>query len=104
MEIKSLEQKKKQKTLMIIVLAIVVAAFLVLYFGFINKKTEVSIDNNLQPGAGQLNPAATALEEELKNVDLNTDFLINKILSVLKINGEMPVKKGVTGRPNPFAQ
>lgn len=90
MEIKSLEQKKKQKTLMIVALVIVVAAFLILYFGFINKKTEVS--------------AATALEEELKNVDLNTDFLINKILSVLKTNGEMPVKKGVTGRPNPFAQ
>jgi len=104
MEIKSLEQKKRQKTLMIIVLVIVMVAFLVLYFGFINKGTEVSIDNTLQPGADQLNPAATVLEEKLKNVDLNTDFLINKILSVLKTNGEMPVKKGVTGRPNPFAQ
>jgi len=104
MEIKLLEQKKKQKTLMIAVLVTVVATFLVLYFGFINKKTEVSIDNTLQPEAEQYNSAATGLEEKLKNVDLNTDFLINKILSVLKTNGDMPVKKGVTGRLNPFAQ
>jgi flagellar basal body-associated protein FliL len=104
MEIKSLQQKKKQKTLMIIVLVIMLAAFLIFYFGFIKKGTEVSLDDINEPGVIQFNPATTALEEELKNVDLNTDFLINKILSVLKTNGDMPVRKGVTGRSNPFVQ
>lgn len=94
------------------------ATFLILYFGVLNKGTGVEVTNVVQPGAEEENqsvdsegtdkaatskqPSALLLEEKLKKIDLNTDFLVNNILSVLKVHGLIPVEKGVTGRSNPF--
>jgi len=119
MAIKTLEEKKKQQKLMIVLGILVLATFLVLYFGVLNKGAGVEVTNVTQPvteegiqsiDSGQITtktatskqPSALLLEERLKKIDLNTDFLVNNILPTLRVYGAIPVEKGVTGRPNPF--
>ena len=98
MAITSLEKRKKQNTLLITVLAICIVALVVLYFAFWQKKTPATTD--LGQPTGQL---SNSLEEELKKIDLDTSFLIDKIIPFLKSHGNLPVSKGITGKPNPFA-
>jgi hypothetical protein len=107
MAIKTLEERKKQQKLMIIGGVIILITFLVLYFGFWNSKTNIP-STNVQPGAEgnqseiQKRSADILSGEKLKKIDLNTDFLVQTILPILKIHGVIPVQKGTTGRPNPF--
>lgn len=98
MAITSLEKRKKQNVLLITVLAICIVALVVLYFAFWQKKTPATTD--LGQPTGQL---SNTLEEELKKIDLDTSFLIDKIIPFLKSHGNLPVNKGITGKPNPFA-
>ncbi len=119
MAIKTLEERKKQQKLIIVLGIVVLATLLVLYFGVLNKGTGVEVTNTTQPAVEEetqpvnseqtavktttpRQPSALLLEEKLKKIDLNTDFLVHNILSTLKVHGLIPVEKGVTGRPNPF--
>jgi hypothetical protein len=100
MAIKTLEARKKQQKLLIVGGVIILVAFLVLYFGFLkNGSSTPETANTIQPGAKTAN---ILLDEKLKKIDLNTDFLIKTILPALKLYGKTPVEKGTTGRTNPF--
>jgi hypothetical protein len=98
MAIKTLEARKKQQKLLIVSGIIILVAFLVLYFGFL-KNGSSTPETTVQPGAKTAN---ILLDEKLKKIDLNTDFLIKTILPALKLYGKTPVEKGTTGRTNPF--
>jgi len=100
-EIKSLQQRARQKSLLIIALAVFVAALIILYFGFWRPAGQT-----LPTGTPAAGPAeqrtSLILEEQLKKISFDFSFLTQTILPFLKIHGEFPVEKGTTGRSNPF--
>lgn len=104
MAIKSLEQKKRQKILLFVGLGIILAIVLVLYFGF--WKTTPVPESQISPGTGvdTVPKTSTATEEKLQKINLDFDFLNEKIIPFLKIHGNVPVKidKNEVGRSNPF--
>jgi len=103
MAIKTLEERKKQQKLMIILIVVVLATLLVLYFGILKKGSTISVTNESEDTQAVKTQGTTlVVEEKLKKINLNTDFLVNTILVSLKIHGLIPVEKGVTGRINPF--
>lgn len=107
MPIKTLEEKKKQQKLLIVAGILFLVSFVVLYFGVLKKSGgNVANDINVpQPGQEIINKnqqVSVVSEEKLKKIDLNFDFLNNTILPFLKVHGDLPVKKGETGRANPF--
>ncbi|MDD3783654.1 MAG: hypothetical protein PHY37_01390 [Candidatus Portnoybacteria bacterium] len=113
-----LEEKKRQKILLIVLAAVVLVTLIFLYFTVFAKKSKTAIvnpdANTALPGeestetkvekkqSTQKQLSSTTLEEKLKKVDLNIDFFNQTILPFLKLNGDLPVKKGETGRLNPF--
>jgi len=104
MAIKSLEQKKRQKTLLFVGLGIILATTLVLYFGF--WRTTPVPEEQISPGTvvGMVTKSSTATEEKLKKINLDFEFLNEKIIPFLKTHGNVPVKidKDEVGRSNPF--
>ena len=99
--IKPLEQKKRQKTLLVIGAGILIIILVILYFSFWKDTSEVSVGTESRVlGRGQ--EVSSGLEQELKKIDLDFDFLNETILPLLKIYGDIPVEKGETGRTNPF--
>ena len=105
MAIKSLEQRKRQQVLLIVALAILLVAVLILYFGFWKKGGNVS-EEAFPPAetkgkAGQQR-RSLILENKLKKIDLDFNFLNQTILPFLKSHGQLPIEKGETGRDNPF--
>jgi len=105
MTIKSLDQKKRQKILLFVALGIFLVAVLVLYFGFW-KSNPVSVEEiqNQVTGTAQTSRTSGVSEQKLKEIDLDFDFLNNKILPFLKKHGKIPVEvdKEKIGRDNPF--
>ncbi|MFZ5559665.1 MAG: hypothetical protein ACOZAL_02645 [Patescibacteria group bacterium] len=102
MPIKSLEQRKRQQILLIVALVIFAITGLVLYFGFWKKEKVVPPESQPVSPEGEGEQLPAILEEKLKRINLDFEFLNQKILSFLKIHGNIPVKKGTTGRENPF--
>jgi len=106
MAIKSLEQRKRQKILLIIALAILVIAVIILYFGFWGKGAPVSeeivISEEGFEAPVQEQRQSLVLETKLKRIKLDIDFLKETILPFLEVHGDLPVEKGETGRDNPF--
>lgn len=94
--VKLLEQKKRQKILLIIGAGILIIAVLVLYFGFWEKGGVVE-EESLELELAELDQ-----EQDLEKIDLDFDFLNQTILPFLRIHGDIPVEKGETGRTNPF--
>ena len=101
MAIKSLEQRKRQKILLITAFGILIIAILVLYFTFWKGTSEVSVETESR-ALGQAQEVSLGLEQELKKIDFDFSFLNETILPFLKIYGDIPVEKGETGRTNPF--
>lgn len=105
MAIRSLEQRKRQQILLIVGLAILLVAGIILYFGFWKGGGIVTEEILLEsePGAPVYEERAILVSEgKLEKIDLDLDFLNQTILPFLKIHGDLPVKKGETGRDNPF--
>jgi hypothetical protein len=96
----TLEQRKRQKILLFVALGIALGAVVVLYFGFLKKPTPSEVISIAPTGPSTGGSAVP--EERLKKINLDFDFLNEKILSFLKIHGNIPVQKGETGRDNPF--
>lgn len=102
MAIKSLEQKKRQQTLLIIAIIIIIFAVVILYFGFIKKtSTPEVLTSEQETPEGNIK---ILNQEELEKIDIEAGsiFLQEKIFSFFKVYGDVPVKKGETGRNNPF--
>ncbi|OGZ32949.1 MAG: hypothetical protein A2V69_03015 [Candidatus Portnoybacteria bacterium RBG_13_40_8] len=102
MPIKPLEQKKRQKILLFVGLGAVVITLLILYFSLWKKATPAEETTTSAIPISQRSQSALILEEKLKKIKLDFDFLNEKILSFLKIHGDLPVEKGETGRDNPY--
>lgn len=105
MAIKSLEQRKRQKILLIVTLGILIIAGLILYFGFWQEGGVIPKGLFSEDGAADLDRTQRTgliLEERLKKTELDFTFLTQTILSFLKIHGQIPIEKGATGRINPF--
>jgi len=104
MAIATLDQKKRQKTLLFIALGVILVAVLVLYFGFW-KSSPVSVEVVQGPTANPTQTGNTGVsEQKLNEINLDFDFLNNKILPFLKTHGKIPVQvdKDKIGRDNPF--
>lgn len=104
-EIKSLQQRVRQRSLLIIALAVFIAALIVLYFGFWRPASQVPQIESEMPVAGEptTERPTLILEEKLKKITFDFSFLTQTILPFLKVHGEFPVEKGTTGRINPFS-
>ena len=94
----SLEQEK-QKKMIYIFAAVLVAMLIVVYFGFFRDST---------PTPSQINNGSTAAQdnanlEGLKNANLNPAILQDKKFQSLVLPGEFPILVGEKGRENPFA-
>lgn len=100
-----LKQRKRQQLLLIVAFACLLATAGVLYFSFFRKPKPVSqemMPAETVPGV-MIEQASTLLDERLKRINnLDFEFLNEKILSFLKIHGNLPLQKGATGRENPF--
>ncbi|MBA7707812.1 hypothetical protein ES703_116695 [subsurface metagenome] len=101
MAIKSLEQRKRQKILLIVTLGILIIAGLILYFGFW-QESGITLPKDRSAELEKAQRTGLILEERLKKTELDFTFLTQTILSFLKIHGQIPVEKGATGRINPF--
>lgn len=97
MVIKSLQERKRQKALLIVGLGILIIAAAVFYFGVWQKGKEA-------PSESIRADQKTGLvsEEKLMTINLDFSFLEEVILPFLKSRGNLPVEKGETGRTNPF--
>jgi hypothetical protein len=106
MPIKSLEQRKRQKILLIASLGILIIAALILYFSFWQVKDKIPETVPLEAEEGllpsQKERTILILEKRLKMIDLDVSFLNETILTFLKSHADLPIEKGETGRPNPF--
>jgi len=102
MAIKTLEQRKRQKILLFVALGIALIAVIILYFGFFKKQPSSEVINIGTPTPTTGGGGSSVSDEKLKKLNLDFDFLNNKILSFLKIHGQIPVEKGEAGRDNPF--
>jgi len=99
MAIKTIEEKKKQQKLLILLAIIILATFIILYFGYIKKNT-ISV-SNISTGENQ-SSSDIILKQGLGKTNLNIDYLNQVIFSFLKSHGDLPVKRIITGRANPF--
>ena len=105
MAIKSLEQRKRQKILLIVALGILIIAVLILYFSFWQEGGIIPEGLFLEDEAADLGltqRTGVILEERLKKTELDFTFLTQTILTFLRIHGQIPIEKGATGRINPF--
>ena len=102
MPIKSLEQRKRQQILLFVGIGVVIITLLVLYFNFWKKEVPPEEGTSLAIPISQRSQSEQILEEKLKKIKLDFDFLNDTILSFLKIHGDLPVEKGETGRDNPY--
>lgn len=113
MPIKSLEQRNRQKILLVIALTATLVTVLILYFGVWRKGPTVpeAVPSGVEPGqlSAETEKERTAgllwkrLESiDLESIDLNFSFFNQKIFPFLKTHADLPVKKGETGRSNPF--
>lgn len=101
MAIKSLEQRKRQKILLIVTLGILIIAGLILYF-FLWQEDGITLPKDGSAESERVQRTGLILEERLKKTELDFTFLTQTILSFLKIHGQIPIEKGATGRINPF--
>jgi hypothetical protein len=104
MPIKSLEQRKRQRVLLFVALAIILAGSLILYFGFLKPeiKPPGTIAPEVKPKADGEKRATLITERRLEKIKLDIEFLTKELLPALKIHGDLPIKKGETGRDNPY--
>ena len=104
MPIQSIEQRKRQKILLLVGLGIILVTALIVYFGFLAKKSTPPGD--LVPGTAStaVPKSSGATEQKLKKINLDFEFLNEKIIPFLKIHGDIPVKvnQDKVGRNNPF--
>jgi len=103
MAIKTIEEKKKQQKLLILLGVIVLIAFIILYFGYLKKNT-VNVSNVPQQvtNTEENGLSGAILRAGLEKTNLNVDYLNQVIFSFLRSHGDLPVKRIVTGRNNPF--
>lgn len=104
MAVQHLEQRKRQKTLLFVGLGMVLASVLVLYFG-VWKKTPIPQKEIIPGMVATTTPGVLrATDEKLKKINLDFEFLNEKIIPFLKTHGDIPVKidKKEIGRDNPF--
>lgn len=100
MAIKSLEQRKHQKTLLIVALGILIVAVAVFYFGVWQKGGK---GKNLPLESTKTDQkTGMVLKEKLMEINLDFSYLKQAMLPFLKPHGDLPVEKGETGRTNPF--
>lgn len=106
MPIKPLEQRKRQQILLVIALAVMLVAVLILYFGLWRKEPvpqEIPLEEQaLLPTELGTERTSAILWKKLESIDLDFSFFNQKILPFLKSHADLPVKKGETGRINPF--
>lgn len=93
-----LKQKKRQKILLAMLAVIVIITAFIWY-------------SNYEKGPSKQKPAPfeeqalvgfLAIEEKLKEIELDFNILKDSMLKVLKFHGALPVTSGETGRENPF--
>ena len=107
---KSLEgQRKRQKILLIIALGIFLIAAVILYFGIFQGRgpaSEIPIGDIGLPGSDTDRTStwkgSAVSDKKLERINLDFEFLVEQILPFLKSHGDLPVKKGETGRDHPY--
>ena len=101
------QEEKKQKILMVILAVSVLAAAIVLVWNFSGPKTisqpAETISKTIDESFPYLNEENGSLpSEELVSTELDLKVLESTQFKDLRSHGDLPVKAGETGRPNPF--
>lgn len=104
MAIKSLDQRKRQKILLIIAGGLSITAVVFLYFTVWKGGPSIPGVDLLRRAEDTDEREAERLvaEKKLERISLDFDFLVETMLPFLKSHGNLPIEKGETGRDNPF--
>jgi len=93
-------QEKKQRKLVFVFVAVILAVLLILYFGFL-RSSELEITGELGT-AGQAIDGKIFLEDIIEKINFDINFLEESRFQDLKIYGEWPLQIEKQGRNNPF--
>ena len=96
MPTKSLDQKKRQQVLLIIAGGIAIITVVVLYFGVFKTSKPITIKEDTRTERSLI-----VLDEKLKKIELDFEFLNETILPFLNRHGQV-LEQGETKRENPF--
>ena len=94
-------QEKRQRNLLIILVVLVLSALIILYFGFWRSKPSPS--SIVLSSSEAAAPGIATIEDIIKKIDFDIDFLENSLFQNLKIYGEWPLEIEEKGRTNPFS-
>ena len=98
----SFPQERKQRTLLIVFIAIIIAAFIILYFGFWNfSSSSGSISTESDSLLTSKN--ISSIERVIKSIDFNISFLKKSSFRDLKIYSDWPLEIDLKGNKNPFS-
>lgn len=94
--IQLIEQKKRQKTLLVILAIVLVITGVIWYIGLNPSPVEKLVSS------GQLPGGFSVTDEKIKEAKLELNILDSDLFKSLKSHGALPVTAGETGRTNPF--
>ena len=89
-------QEKRQRLLMIVLVVMVLAILITLYFYFLHPSQPPATEPGVSP---QTSPV---IEDIIKKINFDIDFLESPYFLTLKIYGEWPLQIKEKGRTNPF--
>jgi len=92
-----LPQEKRQQFLFVILVVAVLIVLVVLYFGFWRSSTPTTSPLGSSDADGGI-----LIEDVIKKIDFDIDFLKAPYFQDLKVYGEWPLEIGEKGRDNPF--
>jgi len=92
-----MDQKKRQKILLIVLAVVIVIAALFALFTLPEKFVEE--EYQAREAAA---PLISTEEKKVKEVKLELEVLDNELFQALKSHGILPVVPGETGKENPF--
>lgn len=95
-------QEKKQRLLIIVLIVAVLTALIVLYFNFMRPSQLPAIGPAISPLSLPVIDGEILIEDIIKKINFDINFLKNPYFLTLKIYGEWPLEIGQKGRVNPF--
>ena len=98
----NLPQEKKQQLLIVVLVVVVLIALIILYFNFLRPSSPPTIGPVISPSSPSVIDGGIPIEDIIKKINFDINFLKDPYFLTLKIYGEWPLDIGQKGRINPF--
>lgn len=95
---KPLEEKKRQK---ILLMALVIVVAITVFYLYSNYQKRPVVEESI-PATGEPIAGLSVIGEGLKDIKLDLSVLDDPLFKSLKSHGVLPVTAGETGLENPF--